>query len=76
MWTTVQPDLENQDFEFQSEVMFGSDKFPVWGGYAVGYDIVQSFLSKEKSITPEVWINMAAEEFLEKSDYKNNEIPK
>jgi len=71
LWTNLQPHLENQDFDFQAEVMFGSDKFPTWGGYSLGYDIVQSFLSKEKSITPELWINYSSEKILASSKYGN-----
>ncbi|WP_299258555.1 DUF2268 domain-containing putative Zn-dependent protease [uncultured Aquimarina sp.] len=69
LWATIQPHLENQDFSFQAEVMFGSDKFPTWGGYSLGYDIVQSGLSKDTSIKPEIWINLSAEKILESSTY-------
>ncbi|MHA7055761.1 DUF2268 domain-containing putative Zn-dependent protease [Aquimarina sp. M1] len=69
LWISLQPHLENQDFGFQAEVMFGSNKFPVWGGYSLGYDIVKSGLSKNKSVKPEIWINFSAEKMLEFSKY-------
>ncbi|MDY8136976.1 DUF2268 domain-containing protein [Aquimarina sp. 2201CG5-10] len=71
LWQKIQPHLENQDFSFQAEVIFGSYRFPMWGGYCLGYDIVQSSLSKDNSSTPETWINFPSEQILNSSTYQN-----
>ncbi len=71
LWIDIQPHLDNQDFSFQAEVMFGSQRFPAWGGYALGYDIVQSSLSKDKSTFPNAWVNYNSQKLLNSSDYKN-----
>lgn len=69
LWNRLQPELNNQDFSFQAEVMFGSQKFPLWGGYSLGYDIVQSSLSKDLSILPEIWVNLNPNTITETSSY-------
>ncbi len=69
LWQNLLPHLQNQDFGFHTEVMFGSQKYPTWGGYSLGYDIVQSFLASNKSIPPKTWIRLTSEEVLEESSY-------
>ncbi|MDH7447489.1 DUF2268 domain-containing putative Zn-dependent protease [Aquimarina sp. 2201CG14-23] len=71
LWKNLQPHLDSQDFAFQAEVIFGSDRFPMWGGYSLGYDIVHSGLSKDTSIKPELWINYSSEKILGSSHYHN-----
>ncbi len=69
LWERIQPQLENQDFSFQAEIMFGSERFPLWGGYTIGYDIVSQYLSKNESIAPGNWINFTSEKILKSSMY-------
>ncbi len=70
LWTMLSSQLQNQDFSFHAEVMFGSQKFPAWGGYSLGYEIVQSSLSKDKSIDPKVWANFSSQKILSGSKYQ------
>lgn len=62
LWLDLQPKLKNENFSFHEEVLFGSDKFPLWGGYSLGYDIVQKYVSKNKTTTAKKWVNLSAEE--------------
>ncbi|WP_109301699.1 DUF2268 domain-containing protein [Aquimarina sp. AU474] len=69
LWSRVLPELQNQDFSFQTEVMFGSDNFPFWGGYTLGYDIVQGYLSKNETLSPLKWVNFSSNKVLKGSAF-------
>ncbi len=47
--------LNSKNHQLYREVFFGSEKYPLWLGYSLGYQIVKSFLSKNKG---ESWIDM------------------
>jgi uncharacterized protein YjaZ len=71
LWAKIKPQLQSTDMNFQREVMFGGrDSYPIWGGYCLGYAIVQSALKNNPKLTPEEWTNMSPEKILEMSDYK------
>jgi uncharacterized protein YjaZ len=74
LWARIKPELNNEDMTFQRKVMFGSleDKvnYPLWGGYCLGFAIVESALKNNPKLTPEEWTNTAPEKILEMSDYK------
>lgn len=73
-WQKTRPMLKNQDMELQRKVMFGDYKnyvsFPLWGGYCLGYNIVESVLKNNPKLTPEEWTDMQPEKILELSDFK------
>jgi uncharacterized protein YjaZ len=70
LWIKLKPKLQEVDPGFQRGVMFGSKEYPIWGGYALGYAIVQSALKNNPKLTPEEWTNLDPEKILEMSDYK------
>lgn len=71
LWNRIKPELQNQDVAFQFDVMFGSkNQYVYWGGYTLGYHIVQSALKNHPELTPEEWTNLAPEKILAMSDYK------
>ncbi|MFT4806087.1 MAG: hypothetical protein ACJAZK_000876 [Psychroserpens sp.] len=70
LWNTIQPNLQSTDIGLQMEIMFGSNNYPVWGGYSVGYDIVRTALENNKSLKVEYWTNLEAVNILRKSKYK------
>jgi uncharacterized protein YjaZ len=70
LWGRIKGELESTDVSLQQQVMFGSFVYPYWGGYSLGYDIVQTFLKNNKNISPDDWTNLDAETILSKSDYK------
>lgn len=42
LWSKIKPDLQNDDPALLNSVMFGSKDYPIWGGYTLGYDIIQT----------------------------------
>jgi uncharacterized protein YjaZ len=70
LWNKIKPNLQSEDVSFQMEVMFGSKNYPVWGGYSVGYDIVQKALTNNKKLKSNIWTNLSSDKILELSKYK------
>ena len=70
LWNKIKPNLQSEDGTMMRGVMFGSADYPMWGGYTLGYHIVQSALKNHPELKPEEWASMAPEKILEMSDYK------
>tara|TARA_B100000809_G_C15117150_1_gene522903 strand:- start:1248 stop:2159 length:912 start_codon:yes stop_codon:yes gene_type:complete len=70
LWNKIKPNLQNEDIGLQMEIMFGSNNYPVWGGYSIGYDIVRTALINNKNIKADYWTNLEAVTILRKSKYK------
>ena len=68
-WEALQPHLETRSPDFQGQIMFGSDDYPLWTGYTIGFNIVQAFLEKHPEMDVEAWTELDAQELLERSDY-------
>lgn len=68
LWTRIQPELASQDFDRQVAVMFGAHGFPTWGGYTLGFDIVQTAL-RDSDLSPEERTMLDAQRILEMSAY-------
>ncbi len=69
LWNKIKPKLQNEDMAFQLEVMFGSKDYPVWGGYTLGYSIVQLALKNAK-LPLDKLTNLSSEKILELSNYE------
>lgn len=69
LWNKIKPKLQSEDISFHVEVMFGSRNYPLWGGYTLGYTIVQLALKNTK-LKAENWANLSSEKILEMSKYK------
>jgi uncharacterized protein YjaZ len=69
LWDKLKPDLKRIDFTFNREVMFGSETYPEWGGYTLGYSIVQTAIKNNSRLTVKNWTDFSAEKILEMSDY-------
>jgi uncharacterized protein YjaZ len=70
LWNKIKPDLQSEDEMLERGVMFGSNTYPIWGGYTLGYSIVQSALKNHPELKPEEWASMDTQKILEMSDYK------
>lgn len=70
LWKILEPKLQSEDQALQHEVMFGSDNYPQWGGYTMGFSIVQSALRNNPKLTPLDWATMEPSKILEMSNYK------
>jgi uncharacterized protein YjaZ len=73
LWNRIKSQLQNTNTSYRYSVMFGAQSrspYPLWGGYTLGYHIVQSALKNHPELTPAEWINLSPEKILEMSDYK------
>lgn len=70
LWNKIKPNLESEDINYHVEVMFGSKQYPVWGGYALGYEIVSTALTGNEKIKPDDWTNLSSDKILSKSKYR------
>ena len=70
LWKTIKPNLKSEDMSYQMEVMFGSRKYPIWGGYSLGYDMVLTALINNENLNAGNWTNLEAHKILELSKYK------
>ena len=42
--------LNSKNNKFHKEVFYGTGKYPLWSGYAIGYYIVKEYLKKQKKV--------------------------
>jgi uncharacterized protein YjaZ len=70
LWNKIKPNLQSEDIGLQMEIMFGSNKYPVWGGYSIGYHIVRTALENNKNLKADYWTNLKAINILRESTYK------
>ncbi|HLP10295.1 MAG TPA: DUF2268 domain-containing putative Zn-dependent protease [Flavobacteriales bacterium] len=69
LWTSIKPKLNESDFGLMGEIMLGSKNYPEWGGYTLGFDIVQSAMKNNPSIEISDLLNMDSERILQMSKY-------
>jgi uncharacterized protein YjaZ len=69
MWAKIKPKLNTRNFFFMSEVMFGSNNYPLWTGFTLGYSIVNDALTKNPNMKFEEWDKLDAEKFMELSSW-------
>lgn len=65
IWSLISEQLNSEDGELLHNVMFG------WGGYTIGYNIVQDFLKNNPEVSIEEWTKMDSREILDKSRYED-----
>ena len=68
-WQALQPYLATRNLDFQRQIMFGNDRFPLWTGYTIGFNVVQAFLEAHPDVSVETWTDMDAQELLQLSGY-------
>lgn len=69
MWTKIKPKLNTRNFFYMSEVMFGSNDYPLWTGFTLGYSIMNDALTKNPDLKFEDWDKMEAEKIFELSGW-------
>ncbi len=69
-WSRIKMEMRSEEYYQIQGIMFGSDNYPAWTGYNVGYEIVQSALKNNPALTPEQWTNQSPAWILDASDYK------
>ena len=70
LWKRIKPLLNSDDPNLINEIMFGSSNYPTWGGYALGYDLVQSSFKQHPYILKTNWANLNAKKILDLSGYQ------
>lgn len=72
LWNIMQSQLRSTDEEIHNEFLFGSPDLPHWGGYTIGFHIVQAYLRGHPNVSVTDWTGMGAHELLEQSGYIGN----
>ena len=57
--------LDSEDERIYRELFFGTGKYPLWSGYAIGYYIVGSYLKKQKTIDWKELLKLPISEIIE-----------
>lgn len=66
----IRPFLHSTSKKIYYEVFFAEKKYPLWTGYALGYQIVKSFLKKYPKMKWEKIIKLQPKEILEMSNFR------
>jgi len=61
--------LNSEDEKIYRAVFFGNKKYPQWTGYAIGYNIVKSFLNNHKNIKWEQLVKLKPNDILSESNF-------
>ncbi len=69
LWTKLKRRFNTSNPVLDTEVMFGSNNFPTWGGYSLGYAIVSDAIAKKPDMKLEEWVKMDAEKIVEISGW-------
>jgi uncharacterized protein YjaZ len=69
LWTKLKRRLHVSSPVLDTEVMFGSNNFPTWGGFTLGYAIVSDALAKKPDMKMEEWVKMDADKMIEISGW-------
>lgn len=70
LWARIKPGLNKHDMRLLGEVMFGSQNYPLWGGYTLGFDLVQTALKNNPELEKQNWTKMDAAKLTGFSNYK------
>ena len=71
LWQRIKSQLKNTNMAYEYDVMDGSkSEYVFWGGFTLGYHIVQSALKNHPELAPAEWTNLPSEKILEMGDYK------
>ncbi|MEM7034706.1 MAG: DUF2268 domain-containing putative Zn-dependent protease [Chloroflexota bacterium] len=64
--------LVTASYSTQAAYMFGDArrKIPVWTGYDIGFNILNTFVSQHPTVSIEAWTAMSAQEIFESSGYE------
>ena len=65
----LKPLLWSKSSKLYNEVFYKDDKYPLWTGYSIGYQIVHSFRQKNPKRTWAAIIQMKAEDIFRKSGW-------
>ena len=64
----IKDDLDSVDENTRNEIFYGTGKYPLWSGYAIGYFIVGNFLKKLNKIDWNEILKMPPRKIFEESE--------
>lgn len=65
----IKPLLQSTSYKIYREVFFADKKYSLWAGYAIGYQIVKSFLQKLPVVRWTEIIKFPSQEILKRSEF-------
>ena len=68
-WKSMQSFLDDTSDVIHSKYMIGGDGIPLWTGYTIGFNIVQSYIQNHPNASIDDWTYMDAYELLASSKY-------
>lgn len=72
IWDEIKNNLSSEDMNYASKVLNGNNNdIPLFGGYRLGYKIVQRFVIDNPNISIKEWTSMLSKDIFEKSGYQN-----
>ncbi|MBI2499447.1 hypothetical protein HYV88_04360 [Candidatus Woesearchaeota archaeon] len=66
----IKTKLNATDLSFYREVFFGTGKYPLWAGYAIGYHLVEDYLKKHRLVDWKKIINTDPKTILKEAKIK------
>jgi len=69
IFNEIKPRLEEKNYNFYKEVFYGTGKYPLWSGYAMGYHILGDYLKKLKKTDWKKIINTNPGKILKESGW-------
>lgn len=69
IWSKVKKILNSKNSKIWKALFFGNKEYPRWSGYALGYQIVKSFLKKQPEIQWEEIMKISPKEILKQSNF-------
>ncbi len=70
LWGRIKHLQNSTDYLHQRQIMFGSNVYPKWGGYSLGFKMMHSFIKNTSKTEIDTWALVKPHEILEKSDFK------
>lgn len=63
----IEDKLDSDDENVRGEIFYGTGKYPIWAGYAIGYFIVGNFLKKQKKVDWNEILKISPKRIIEES---------
>lgn len=57
------------DFDVYTNLQYGTEDYPTWSNYMLGYAIMESYLKNNQDISPTEWTKLSSEDIVKESEY-------
>jgi uncharacterized protein YjaZ len=69
----IKKQIIDDNMVMSEEIFYGTANYPLWAGYAIGYNIVRSFIKNHPDVTWETMFEMSFVQILNGSDFAKDE---